>query len=356
MVAGLILSHYRAAALYACFLCILGLITFWHKGFGREIIALIAFNLLGVLLIAPWIIRITPYIQDFTWTPEAGLGSFEVLQSVADFHTLDPHYRNAYMYSIMTRPTLLLTIALALFGFIFAERPERSVVFLLSGWIVLLATLISPWGKHRQPFINSDLFVVTLYLPLMPLAVLGIRICSRKVSKLVKSPSLFPVLSLGVPLMMVGWGIADTLTIVTPFMDLTTEADVEALTWIKTNTPPESRFLINVAHLEGTVYRGTDGGWWIPLLSDHTTILPPTITYGFASQEFVLQVGHTAESILTLEGCDEAFWELVAQENLTHIYIGANGGPLRPGWFDQCPGVRRVYMGYQVHIYEIVPE
>jgi hypothetical protein len=50
--------------------------------------------------------------------------------------------------------------------------------------------------------------------------------------------------------------------------------------WIRENTPADARFVINTfPAYAGTLAAGTDAGWWIPLLAQRATTLPP-LTYG----------------------------------------------------------------------------
>jgi hypothetical protein len=61
---------------------------------------------------------------------------------------------------------------------------------------------------------------------------------------------------------------------------LVVEADMAAMRWIRDNTPPNARFVINsFPAYGGTLAAGSDAGWWIPLLARRDTILPP-LTYG----------------------------------------------------------------------------
>lgn len=355
LVAGLTLTHYRALALYisALLICIVA-VLYQRKRFFLMIVSLGVSNSVALALVAPWISRIISRYRNFVISPQVDLGVFEGLNSVAQFHESYPGDFDTYLKNILIRPTFVFLMILAIIALLLhTERNRRAVVFLLSWWAILLL-FASPLGLSYQSVINPDLVVVCSYLPLTVLAAIGISGLIRKVVLPLCGVKVTWVLG-GILLLVLGfWGITDTMHIINPVFDLTTAADIEALEWVRVNTPPEAKFLINVAHLEGTVYRGTDAGWWIPLISYRETFLPPAITYGFAAEDFVYGVGSVAEQVMGLQGCDQDFWSLVENEHFTHIFIGANGGPLQPRWFDQCPGIRRIYMGYQVHIYEIV--
>jgi hypothetical protein len=61
---------------------------------------------------------------------------------------------------------------------------------------------------------------------------------------------------------------------------LATRPDVQAASWIRENTPQNAGFLVNSFFAFGdTLIAGSDGGWWLPLLAQRQTSLPPII-YG----------------------------------------------------------------------------
>jgi hypothetical protein len=61
---------------------------------------------------------------------------------------------------------------------------------------------------------------------------------------------------------------------------LVSGADLAAIEWVRANTPPDAHFLVNsFPAYGGTLVAGTDAGWWLPLLAQRATTLPP-LTYG----------------------------------------------------------------------------
>jgi uncharacterized membrane protein len=133
---------------------------------------------------------------------------------------------------------------------------------------------------------------------------------------------------------------------------LATEQDIEAIDWIKGNTPSDARFMINVEPWQYRIYRGSDGGWWIPLLSNRDTILPP-VFYGWGEREYIHSVENLADRVHNLQGCNQELWDLIEEYNITHIYIGVKGGTLKAIWFEYCPGIQRIYHQGGVSIYKV---
>jgi hypothetical protein len=90
-------------------------------------------------------------------------------------------------------------------------------------------------------------------------------------------------LILGVALII--WGMGPQQTIITPAAMLVTSADAAAMEWIMRETPTDAKIAVNSFPAYGnSLYAGSDGGWWIPLLTGRKTNLPP-IVYGSEAGE-----------------------------------------------------------------------
>jgi hypothetical protein len=110
---------------------------------------------------------------------------------------------------------------------------------------------------------------------------------------------------------------------------LVTEADRAAMDWIQLNLPQEARFHVNQFFaFSDSVTVGADAGWWIPLLAERKTDLPP-INYGFEIgprpdyREWINEL----PALILERGIDSP--EVLAafeQRGLTHIYLGQRQG------------------------------
>lgn len=344
---GIVLAHYLAAIYFLGFLLSLALVILAD---GKSLAALRrSFNLLlwsglGIVLVAPWLIRITPYILP---SVQIRVGGINTPFNRGEFPSL------GYLWSLVNHPHVWVILPLAAFAgatSIIVHRPSRTLVL----WIGILVLLSTPWPWLIHPF-RIDLLVITLFIPGSVLASESLYLLHQWVSKL--APSLFISRYLWhlVLLLLGGWGFLTTLSIVNPVTILATAEDVKALHWIAQNVPAGAKFLINVEPWYHGIYRGSDGGWWIPLVSHRATILPPSINFGRDAEggRYASRVRQVAEQAMAIDGCTDDFWRFVREHSITHIYIGARGGNLQPRWFDTCTGVRRIYMGYNVHIYRI---
>jgi hypothetical protein len=157
---------------------------------------------------------------------------------------------------------------------------------------------------------------------------------------------------LGIFATLLGWGMFETRSVINSSTILATRDDLEALQWIKENTPPESRYMINVTHWQYGSYRGVDGGWWITPITGRQTLLPNGL-YGLGDRETIQSVNAVAGRVSQLEGCSEEFWQIVEAEELTHIYIAANKGSIKPQQMENCPGVELIFQNESVYLYRI---
>jgi len=109
-----------------------------------------------------------------------------------------------------------------------------------------------------------------------------------------------------------------------------TKADLRAFEWIKLNTQPDNLFLVNgfnIYHDSSSV--GSDGGWWIPLLTERQNTMPPQ--YALLNEK-PIEPGYSQlvpEIILWLESHNPDSPEGVAalcNWGVDYIYIGQKQG------------------------------
>lgn len=149
------------------------------------------------------------------------------------------------------------------------------------------------------------------------------------------------------------WGSVNMANIVDLTTILAQPADVRAMEWIQANTPPDAHFVVNVWPWVTHTYAGTDGGYWISVITDRTSVLPPAL-YPVASEyaEF-RQIDALLGALARPHPLDDpALRARLRADGVTHIYIGARGGPLIPEDLLDRPFTRLVYKDGPVHIFE----
>ena len=137
-------------------------------------------------------------------------------------------------------------------------------------------------------------------------------------------------------LLIVAFATAGRRTqVVNPVTVLAMPQDVAAMSWIRAETRPDSVFLINEGFWQGNIYVGTDAGYWIPNLTGRRTTMP-IVFYTQGSPQYVEQVNSLARVIESgPDPADPAFLHDLQARGVTHVYIGAKGGPLPLPKFEQ---------------------
>lgn len=124
-------------------------------------------------------------------------------------------------------------------------------------------------------------------------------------------------------------GLLRQLTIVDPFYQMVTPADLSALAWVSRNTPPDSRFLVNgFLAYNNSLAVGSDAGWWLPYYTQRASNVPP-ILYSVerlspgveraALRQLVLDLGAT-------QGDAAALRAVLCQSGVSHVYLGDRQG------------------------------
>ena len=132
--------------------------------------------------------------------------------------------------------------------------------------------------------------------------------------------------------------------------------DIEAMTWIKSNTSKDAVFLIDSIEFDWNrdFIIGIDGGSWIPLFTGRKVILPPMVyatetAYENNYTEKVKAISKVAELINT-----ESAVKFLVENNVTYVYFGGrNLGKLQLQYLQNNPYLEPVYSKYGVWIFRV---
>ena len=363
-VAGLLLTHYRVLIFYGCF--VLAYLLYetveasrTHRGepsvalryWGRA--AMICLS--AVLLTLPWLINLARALLPLATLPSRMQGA--------------PSYNVAPYDLIMighNRELIVLSIGGLLWGL---YKRERAVI-LTALWVVIAVLITNPTilGFPSTWLVNNASLAISLFVPLAILGGYFLASFLQPPTSNLQLPILNPStrlraglkqLMLAIVIALIAlWGAWGMLSVVNPGTVLTTRDDVVAMDWIRRHLPPDARFLINVRHWQGGTYVGTDGGYWIPLLTGRDTILPPAI-YIYGSAEYVEGINNLAEAVVAIESFDEeSTRQLLDDSGVTHVYIGARGGSITLQMLGnpqvaRSPYYRPVYSNGAVWIFQL---
>jgi hypothetical protein len=248
---------------------------------------------------------------------------------------------DAYIAERATLPTITpfyvktLLVPCALGGVLLALLHRRWRVLLLLVWGQLLIVLVVPQvvGLPGAGIVVWFTVYIALYLVAVPLAAYPLGIIHALLEGW--RPR---VAWLGTTLALVAitaWGVRWQQALLAPDSQLFGPADQQAMRWITQNTAPDALFLVNMFPAYGdSLVAGSDGGWWIPLLTGRRSTLPP-ITYGSEQTEdagFTERVNGFAAALREHPLPSAEGIRLCREAGIDYVYVGggAHSGQADP--------------------------
>jgi hypothetical protein len=350
LTAGVLLSHYFAAVLLAIFLVVVSavyLVSNWRqfRTSLAHIALLVTAAVSGLFLASPWLTRV---LQFSTASAGIDLNLPETFgEMVSNPDSLD------YCLKLLGPTSNHWLIIAAGLGLLLSLARRKSPAFAL--YSLALALLTLPWSLSLKPF-RPDHFAIILFLPVTLLAGWLFWQLGRGLDKLFHKHWMQTALLLLMVATWIIWAFPLGWEIVNPVTVLVSEADIQALEWVKANTPEDARFLINTTHWLNNIYRGVDGGGWLLPYAGRWAVVP-TIFYNFSPDiETNRQLQSWGELASAINTCSTEFWQLVEEADLDWIYIREGVGRLQPKGLLGCEGLNLAYELDGVYIYQIIQE
>ncbi len=346
LTAGLALAHYLALFYFGLFLMSLLIErgVAWYRVKDVESRKLI-FNRLwpmtlaatsGILVALAWLLRML--------NAHSSQVSVQVVLPKAE-------NLNSYQYILyLLGPTFnYYLMGGALLGLILIWWQKRSRGLAL--WASVMLVLSFPWGLRFGPF-RPDHMAIVLFIPGSLLLSYGWVTASQWLQSHVHKYVGLAVLIAGA-VGTLAWGTWQTRQVINAVTVLADRADWNAVEWIDDNLPTDARFLTNTTIWQYQMYRGVDGGYWIlPKTRRFAIALPGLYSYGSSEQK--AEWVNWMERAAVVHACDDGFWSLVKDAQLSHVYLHAGKGSLQPQAMIDCPNVKVVYEQEGIWIYEIL--
>ena len=319
---GLGATHYRVVLIYGAFVIAAAVVLLipalraWRSA-ARSLAQLAVVAVLTLLWFLPWALRtMDARLPDMTqfYLREGNESAFHR----GEYNAIgDPFF--------FVPVSLVAMSALGLACQWWARQIGVTVIVL---WVVLLFVLANPYAL-RLPgsgLVNNFAIFIMLYIAAAVLAggiAHAARVGRRRASLLGVPCAAALIVVAG------GWGAWQTVRVISPDHTMLTSADLEAMLWIRENTPAEARFLVNgfTAYGGGLVV-GADGGWWIPLLTGRANTVPPLL-YGSELARDPSYVREVRDVLLTLEEegvTTEGGARTLSEHGVTHVYVGQRNG------------------------------
>jgi hypothetical protein len=356
---GLALTHYRMLMIGVIFVAMLAAVEALSGHWRAALLLPTLLGLGAVGLFVPWFVRvfggrIMDYFAVRMTTPPAALSDF------------DRQY-NSLGDVTFYLPVYLLGLALVALAVTLVRRHRAGGM--IAGWGALALLAANPqWlGLPGSGVISSPAVMMGAYVFV---AVLIGGACGWGFDDL----GAWSQRS-GVQLAWVGvFTIVAVLGLRQRFGDyrpdlhaMVTRPDMRAITWIQANLAPEARLLVEdfFAYGGGLVV-GADAGWWLPLLAERMTTLPPML---YGSEQGSERSGHiqfvnTRAAIIDhLSLAAPETLQLLRAQGITHVYVaqrqGQVGNPNQPllssAILRTSPAYRLIYQQDRVSIFALNP-
>jgi len=380
LVAGLALVHVRLALFAAVFVLLLGAILLWQRQW-RPLLAWLAVTGAASVATLPW------------W--------FALLQSAWARALISPiesaawTASNAVDWSLIWAPRGALSLAIASAGLSVWWTSAAAGTVLAGGSATVCAVALIWWSRRqlrlrrltvltwqRWLLVWGWVAAVALLLQLDRLGIPMLRISHINaggmtlflpaalagggllawVIGLLARLRLAPFVASATALALTLWGAQGMTSIVNPATVLARPADRAALAWIRANTPPDAKFAVNVWEWQPQTYVGSDGGYWIAVLTDRASILPPLLYNAILPSQ---QVAARNTLLAALSGADSlddpALRARLRADGVTHLYLGARsedaGSPgIHAAQVDGRPEATLIYRKEGVSIYRLMLE
>ncbi len=367
-IGGIALTHYRILILSILFFPAYIVITFSRNTFIALLGRIIWIGMGSIVLFIPWFIHIFSgkilniFTEQITTLPST-ISTTELFNGVGDLQTYLPKF--------------IWIIFLLCIGWSLWKRNRGLVIFILWWLFIILATNPNWIGLPGTGVITNFAIFIAFYIPasvVIGTAVQWIPHFKRKPNNIDNSYNknniiglVFPGLVLLIVCALGLWGLPTRIKDVNiPTYALVTRPDLRAMDWIRENTPADASFLVNSFFAyDGTLVVGSDGGWWLPILAERKTSLPP-ITYGFEEGSGTTNLIETND--LNREIQDKGITNpdiisLLQKRGIGYIYIGQRQGTvnymgpkiLDPQIIDNDPSFKAIFHQDRVWIFEIEP-
>ncbi|MBL8056073.1 MAG: hypothetical protein JNK29_05210 [Anaerolineales bacterium] len=346
LAAGLVLTHYRVLFFYATFV-----VAAWLVNGARGWRRLAAVAGLSLGLSAPWLVRLAaPWLLPSLTTPAT-------LTAYAGYN----NFPLDYFRSPLERAWLAVALLSLAAG---AVRRERAA-WTLGLWLALTAGLLNV-GPGSW-LVNNNAWAISLFLPGAGLVGLGFQMAWEGAGRLWARPAGgLPWAGAALWAVLAGalaWaglrGFFAQAAVVNPATVLATADDQAALEWVAAHTPATAVFLTNSWNWQGDLWSSPDGGAWLWMLTDRQATMPP-VDYSFQA-EWEVQVLAFNQQLAALTAqpgfsvSAPEFQALLRGAGVTHVYIGARGGGLRPELFAVSSDFQLLYSNGAAWVFEWRP-
>jgi len=325
LVGAVFLLHFRVAAFLLPLILIAAILELWrarrHNRVGRVLLGILAIGAFSLLLVLPALWQAaTAYVGAVAQNPPA-------VSEKAFSESNELYFSPKWEVQLLVARTWLLVLAGtgALLGL--TRRNLITIVCLL--WVLSLFLMGSAFllGIPVLSFTNLGAVLIMLYLPIG--LIIGAAV--EEIIGLLRPETQPMAVRLLLVLGLTSAFIASHLRVsdIEPYRFFVKPEDLQAMTWIKENTPSDAAFAVNTYFWLPTVPLGTDAGYWLPYLAKRQTTAS-TMLMTLGAQDYHSSIIRQSQAVAQLQVNSESLAKLRSL-GVDYVYIGKNGNPTGPG-------------------------
>jgi hypothetical protein len=331
---GMTLSYYRTPFLFVAFAVVwlaFQAIPAWVKkrrDWRRDLIWLGVAALVLAVMLGPWIVfGLRPFqqVSGGNAAHSQAARSTQAISSEQPSAGLDLKARyGPWLQNPNYRWLLLGALGAALL--VLVLRRWRASTWI--GWLAgFLALPLSSLPYTRGPaFLFSTMIGIYLPAGLLIGRAIGaiIEALLRRMTKLAQSLVVLVIVGAS------AYGAVGQMQVLESAYTLVTPADLEAMDWIRENSPQDAKFLINgIVYTDGYSVVGGDAGWWLPIYTQRANSIPPQYAL-FTAQPiepgYTQQVYNLVHTLLAHPPSTPEGMQALCDFGITHVYIGQRRG------------------------------
>lgn len=340
--AGTALTHYRVTLMAASGLAIIfGAGLLWRRApwsvWKKVIVRGVAFAGIALAFAAPWLGHVLS---------QRNVGySLAVSDPGPTFFSLDR--LGPVVLNYPTNALLMVLLGLALLAaLVFRDRPSLLVI----AWSAFM--LLASLPLFAGTFMDTVSVVISLFLPV---AVIIGAAAARSIERAGRASRALRMLVHVALLALILTGVPRLAAIADPDGAFVRPGDVAAATWVRDNTPPSARFMVNTYHWDfmRDFIIGIDAGYWLPLLAGRQTVTMP--------MTFSIERGATPDLLPQLIALDSLNGQLATPDavaalrsaGITHVFVGAKGGNIDAQALLASPAFEKLYSDAGSYVFRL---
>lgn len=366
--AGLALTHYRIAMIYAAFalLYVIWLVSKALTGrkSPREVLRPVYRSaIMAVLTIAtlsPWLANLA---QNFGTRFVGKTGEGSVGEGYYSLQTMG-------ITPLLLHPSLPIMFALSFGGLVWCAKRRDPLPLLPAITWLLLGLWSNPYLLPvRLPYsgyLDATTLATGIWLPLaLPAGYTLARLAEWVLSlagNLRPAPQaawrVVAAVSIGLTALLIGAASVLSLAPMVDTKPYVSKADLDAMVWMRDNLPRGASVLANPFAFPWDTppqaIQGSDAGLWVPLVTGGMkSSVPPIPAYNerLGDPNYL----NNLREIISYEPFenDPADWDALKERGITHIFVGSRGGALDAESLLKSDNVRLVYHEDAVWVFEL---